>query len=91
MLVESTDTDDRCSVTLGPERVTAERISGAGAGVVGGGAAGGAPVAADCTVRGTAPDLYLTLWNRLHTSALETEGDRSVLDGFCERLQIRWT
>jgi uncharacterized protein (TIGR03083 family) len=85
MLVESTDTGDRWFVALGTERVTAERISGAGVG------AGAGPVVTDCTVRGTAPDLYLTLWNRLHTSILETDGDRSVLDGFCERLQIRWT
>jgi uncharacterized protein (TIGR03083 family) len=82
MVVESTDTGDRWFVNLGTERVTAERVLSETA-------AGLAPT--DCTVRGTAEDLYLTLWNRLHTSVLETEGDRSVLDGFCDRLHIRWT
>jgi uncharacterized protein (TIGR03083 family) len=81
MVVESTDTADRWLVILGTEQVTAQRVPGSVSG----------PAAVDCTVRGTAPDLYLALWNRLHTSILETEGDRSVLDGFCERLQIRWT
>ncbi len=81
MVVEATDTRDRWLVILGNEQVTAQRVPGSVSG----------PAAVDCTVRGTAPDLYLALWNRLHTSILETEGDRSVLDGFCERLQIRWT
>jgi uncharacterized protein (TIGR03083 family) len=77
MTIVSTDTDDSWFVNLGTETVTAERVSD--------------PPSSDCTVRGTAPDLYLVLWNRLHTSALSTEGDGTVLDSFCDRLHIRWT
>ena len=77
MSVVSTDTGDNWFVNLGTKTVTAERVS--------------EPRSSDCTVRGTAPDLYLVLWNRLHTSALATDGDATVLDGFCDRLHIRWT
>jgi hypothetical protein len=37
---------------------------------------------ADVSVRGTASDLILLLWRRVGTSAVEIEGDRSVLDKF---------
>jgi uncharacterized protein (TIGR03083 family) len=73
LAVEATDTGDNWLLNLGTERVDVERTTGA----------------ADCTVRGTASDLYLTLWNRLPTSVLITEGDHDVLDGFCNRLHVR--
>ncbi|MFE2546897.1 maleylpyruvate isomerase family mycothiol-dependent enzyme [Actinacidiphila glaucinigra] len=39
-----------------------------------------APGAADCTVSGTAEDLYLTLWNRGAYEKLQVTGDASVID-----------
>ena len=78
MAVETSDSKDRWLVTLGTERVTAERGSGAAK-------------RADCSVRGTASDVYLTLWNRMPVGALRTEGDSGVLTGFCDKLHIRWS
>lgn len=78
MAVETSDSKDRWLVTLGTERVTAERGSVAAQG-------------ADCTVRGAASDVYLTLWNRMPVGTVSTEGDAGVLAGFCDKLHIRWT
>jgi uncharacterized protein (TIGR03083 family) len=75
MTVEATDTGHNWFVTLGTEKVTTERTA----------------AEAECTVRGTASDLYLTLWNRLHPSVLQTDGDASVLGDFCDRFHIRWS
>jgi uncharacterized protein (TIGR03083 family) len=79
MAVQTNDPEDSWLVTLGAEHVTAER----GFAVAGGGA--------DCTVSGGASDVYLTLWNRLPTNTLRTEGDATVLTDFCEKLHIRWS
>lgn len=49
---------------------------------------GAAP--ADCTVRGTANDVHLALWNRAPIDALEINGDASVLHRFREQVQISW-
>jgi uncharacterized protein (TIGR03083 family) len=75
MAVETTDTGDTWFVMLGTEKVETRRTSGD----------------ADCTVKGTASDLYLTLWNRLHPIALQTDGDASVLHDFCDKFHIRWS
>jgi uncharacterized protein (TIGR03083 family) len=81
--VETTDTGDSWLVSLGPVSVTAQRFAAdAGASVSDG---------ADCAVTGSASDLYLTLWNRLPTSALATRGDAGILTGFCDKLHIRWS
>jgi len=77
MAVETSDPEDRWLVTLGTERVSAER--------------GSTAQGADCTVFGTASDVYLTLWNRLPASALAISGDAGILTGFCDKLHIRWT
>lgn len=44
--------------------------------------------AADCTVRATAADLYLLLWNRRSARGLEVEGDRSLLDRWAATRRI---
>jgi uncharacterized protein (TIGR03083 family) len=46
------------------------------------------PGAADCSVSGTASDLYLFLWNRLQRDALEVCGDPATLDLWRDRVQI---
>ena len=45
---------------------------------------------AECVVGGPASDVYLFLWNRLDPSALEVEGDRSVLRTWRETVTITW-
>jgi hypothetical protein len=75
MAVEASDTGNRWVLNLGTERVTAE--------------SGSAP--ADCSVRGTAPDLYLALWNRLAVGPITTSGDANVFARFREALRIRWS
>ena len=45
---------------------------------------------ADCTVSGTASDIYLALWNRCSLDALTIEGDRSVIDLLHDNVHIRW-
>lgn len=46
---------------------------------------------ADCTLRGSASDLYLALWNRRATGDLRVDGDPAVLDQWRQRATIRWT
>lgn len=75
LAVEASDTGDRWLLTLGPEIVTA--VCG--------------PAPGDCTVRGSAADLYLAMWNRLPVGALRTSGDRNVFARFREKLHIRWS
>ena len=45
---------------------------------------------AACTVRGSAGDLYLALWNRTGAEALVIDGDRAVLGLFNDSVQVRW-
>ncbi|MCU1490746.1 MAG: hypothetical protein JWM85_2151 [Acidimicrobiaceae bacterium] len=45
---------------------------------------------ADCSVSGSAADLYLSLWNRPGREHLTVEGDGSTLAMFLERVQVRW-
>jgi uncharacterized protein (TIGR03083 family) len=45
---------------------------------------------ADCTVRGTANDLHLALWNRLGTESLTISGDAGVMQRFGQQVQITW-
>ncbi len=63
--------------------------------------AGGVDAAsgADCRVRGSAADLYLTLWNRglavvgdrAPAAGVSVDGDRAVLDRFSDRMQVTWS
>lgn len=78
MAIETTDSNHSWLVTLGTEQVTVEHGPGAAN-------------RSDCTVSGTAADIYMTLWNRLPTSTLRTDGDAGVLTGFCDKLHVRWS
>ena len=46
---------------------------------------------ADCTVTGSATDLYRALWHRKSANALTVDGDRGVLDLFLDRVHVRWS
>ena len=76
-----TDADSAWVVTMGPEGVR----TAAGEDVAGTGAASSA------AVRGTACDLYFTLWNRGGSESLSVEGDPAVLREFGEAMQVRWS
>jgi uncharacterized protein (TIGR03083 family) len=44
----------------------------------------------DCTVSGTASDIYLLLWNRRDAAGLDVTGDTGLLDVWRNSLQVRW-
>lgn len=46
---------------------------------------------ASCTVRATASDLYLLVWNRIDWSELDVQGDDSVLKFWRENAKIEWS
>jgi uncharacterized protein (TIGR03083 family) len=46
---------------------------------------------ADCTVRGSASDLHLLLWNRRSAAGLDVQGDTSLLTAWRENAQIHWS
>lgn len=62
-------------IELGPERVHAQR----------------GPAMADCRVRGTASDLYLWLWNRLPSTALEVDGNEEALASWRRTMRVNWS
>jgi uncharacterized protein (TIGR03083 family) len=64
------------TVTMAPTGASIARASGAGT---------------DCTLRGSASDLYLALWNRRTTADLNVDGDADVLELWRQRATIRWT
>jgi uncharacterized protein (TIGR03083 family) len=45
---------------------------------------------ADCTVSGSASDLYLLAWNRRSSDGLDVTGDAGLLDLWRESHQVRW-
>jgi hypothetical protein len=45
---------------------------------------------ADCTVMGTASDLYLLAWNRRTADGLDVTGDMTLLDLWRDTQQVRW-
>ena len=45
---------------------------------------------ADCTISGSASDIYLALWNRGSVDNLDIEGDRTAIDLLRDNVQIRW-
>lgn len=47
--------------------------------------------AADCSISGTANDVYQALWNRSGTESLQVGGDPSVFDLFRENVKVRWS
>ncbi|HET9050291.1 MAG TPA: maleylpyruvate isomerase family mycothiol-dependent enzyme, partial [Candidatus Dormibacteraeota bacterium] len=46
---------------------------------------------ASCTVRGTASDLFLFLWNRTGSEGLGVDGDAALLDLWRAGVRVRWT
>jgi uncharacterized protein (TIGR03083 family) len=50
-----------------------------------------AATAVDCSVRGTASDLYLFFWNRVTRDALDVVGDPAPLDLWRESVRVRWS
>lgn len=74
------DDDAGWLVTLGPERPRTAADHGGDRPEEDGGA--------DCTVRGRAEDVFLTLWNRRGTEPLGIEGDRDVLGSFLGLVRI---
>jgi uncharacterized protein (TIGR03083 family) len=74
-------------VRVGPERVEVrsedgiEVRSGDGDGLGAG----------DCSVRGSASDLYLLLWNRPTPEGLAVRGDATLLDLWRQAVRIRWS
>ena len=72
--VRTTDTDDEWVVRLGHDGALGARGTAVG----------------DCVVRGPASDVYLFMWNRLDPSALDVEGDRSVLGIWRDTVKITW-
>jgi uncharacterized protein (TIGR03083 family) len=74
LLVAPDDADASWVVRIGPDGAQISR---------------GDSSTADCTLRGSASDLYLALWNR--RDVLSPEGDPSVLDLWREKATVRWT
>jgi uncharacterized protein (TIGR03083 family) len=72
--VRATDGDGEWLVTMGAERI--EVVPGAGD--------------ADCSVRGSASDLYTLLWNRRTAEGLDVTGDPSVLDVWHASVRVVW-
>ncbi|MFB8027170.1 maleylpyruvate isomerase family mycothiol-dependent enzyme [Streptomyces sp. NPDC056465] len=64
--VRAVDTDSVWTVRLSADPPHTERGTA------------GPDTPADCTLSGTAEDLYLTLWNRLPLSSVDLSGDREV-------------
>ncbi len=77
--VRCSDTDAAWVLHIGPEGVT----TSTGQARTGSGA--------DCSVRGTAADLYLALWNRAGPEGLLVEGDADVLGLFLDTVHVRWS
>lgn len=50
----------------------------------------GAELPADCTLQGSASQLYLTLWNRPPRPEPELSGDPAVMRLWRERAQVKW-
>ncbi|HEV7467609.1 MAG TPA: maleylpyruvate isomerase family mycothiol-dependent enzyme, partial [Candidatus Dormibacteraeota bacterium] len=48
------------------------------------------PGEAGCTVRGTASDLHLLLWNRRDAEGIEVLGDAELMDRWRSSVQVRW-
>lgn len=69
----ATDADAGWHVTIGPDAVEVT----------------GEDAAADCTVRGSASDLYLFSWNRIGADTLDVGGDPAVLELWRTKARVR--
>ena len=50
----------------------------------------GADAAADCTISGSASDIYLALWNRASLDSVSVAGDHTAIDTLRDNVRIRW-
>ncbi|MDX6273547.1 MAG: hypothetical protein QOJ92_757 [Frankiales bacterium] len=75
MAVTTTDTGDAWTVAVSSEPPVTTQ---------------GADAAAECTVSGTASDLYLLLWNRRRSDGMVIEGDPGLLAQWTEQVTVRW-
>lgn len=73
----ATDTGDMWTVQVSDQPVVTTR--------------GAADGTADCTVRGSASDLFMAAWNRPPIGSLTIEGDGSLYDHFLDRTHVRWS
>lgn len=73
MVVRTTDTDDTWHVTMGPEAISV--VSGDGP--------------ADCTLTGSASDLYLAVWNR-GNPPVTAMGDPELVATWRENYKFKW-
>jgi uncharacterized protein (TIGR03083 family) len=73
--IHASDSGDDWLVRIGPEGFATTREAGA----------------ADCTVRGTASDLYLLLWNRLPRDGFDAIGETALLDLWRDTVRVRWS
>jgi uncharacterized protein (TIGR03083 family) len=51
----------------------------------------GGDALADCTMRGTAADLYLQLWNRRSPGEVRVEGDPAAVEVWRRLARVRWS
>ena len=72
--VRCNDVEANWLVRVDPSGVTTERGGGTG----------------DCTVSGSASDLFFTLWNRRAASGLRVEGDEAALRMVLGVARVRW-
>ncbi len=82
MRVQLTDTGDAWHVGAEAGRIQARREP----------AGTSSPAAADCTVSGPAPGVYLYLWNRSDADAAQVSvtGDPAFLTGWQSSVRVRW-
>jgi predicted lipid carrier protein YhbT len=73
--LHATDTGADWLVRIEPDRIDVSRE----------------PADADWSVRGSASDLYLLLWNRRGTDGLQVEGDPALLDLWRASVSVRWS
>jgi uncharacterized protein (TIGR03083 family) len=73
--LHATDTGADWLVRIAPDRIDVSRE----------------PADADWSVRGSASDLYLLLWNRRGTDGLQVEGDPALLDLWRASVSVRWS
>jgi len=74
MAVHAVDTGDRWHLTVTPNGITTVRGDGP----------------TDVTLRGSASNLHLVLWNRTKDSTITVDGDRELLDSWHTNLKRRW-
>lgn len=79
VLVQATDAARAWMVVVGPGPPTGHEVT-----------PGSAVPPADCTVRGSATDLYLVLWNRRDRSGLDLAGDVAVLEAWRTQMHVGW-